>query len=75
MRNKSKRMELEGYRERERLSLLCKVRPDGDACRPKRSKAKDRLDGRPVAAQNGLLLSVVQFHKCLLEEKQKGDDS
>lgn len=60
--------------ERKNCSLLCKVRSDGDASRSKRSQAKDSLDGRPVATEDGLLLSVVQFHKRILEEKQAEGD-
>lgn len=56
-------------------SLLRKVRSDGEASRPERGQAEDRLDGGPGATEDGLPLSVVQLHKGILgnrqEEKQK----
>lgn len=47
------------------------VRSDGDAGRPERSKAEDGFDGGPVAAEDGLLMPVVQFHEGILREEEK----
>lgn len=47
-------------------SLLGQVRADGEAGRPERRHAEDRLDGGPGAAEDGVALPVVQLHKGVL---------
>lgn len=46
-------------------SFLCKVCSDGEAGCSKRCQTEDSFDGGPVAAEDGVPLSVIQFHKSI----------
>lgn len=60
--------------EKRPCSLLCKVCTDGEAGRSERSQAENCLDGGPGATEDGVPLSVVQLHKCILRWETETTD-
>lgn len=60
--------------EKRPCSLLCKVCSDGEAGRSERSQAENCLDGGPGATEDGVPLSVVQLHKCILRWETETTD-